>query len=65
MPRPDMLSDQPTTEFAATVKKKTDKAVLLDFGDAEHWIPLSQCEWASKDTWRLTDWIARQKELIE
>lgn len=27
------------------IKQETDKAVLVDFGDCEHWIPKSCCEY--------------------
>jgi hypothetical protein len=58
------LADEgPCTEFAGKLVKQTDKAFQIDFGTGIHWIPKSQAEWAGKDTWLLTDWIAEQKEL--
>ena len=61
-----MLDDTgPTIEFAGKLLKQTDKAFQIDFGDAIHWIPKSQCEWSGKDTWLLTKWIAEQKELSQ
>jgi hypothetical protein len=60
-----MALDGGITEFSAKLLRQTDKAFELDFGDAIHWIPKSQAEWSGKDTWTLTNWIARQKELIE
>lgn len=53
----------PCTEFAGKLLKTSERAFQIDFGTAIHWIPKSQCEWAGKDTWLLTDWIVQQKEL--
>lgn len=59
-----MLSDEhPTIEFAGKLLKQSDKAYQIDFGDTIEWVPKSQCEWAGKDTWLLTKWIAEQKGL--
>lgn len=51
-----------------TVKKVTDKAMLLAFDDEEHWIPISQIsdpndyEEGDEDvSISITEWIAGQK----
>lgn len=53
----------PCTEFAGKLLGESPKAFQIDFGTAIHWIPKSQAEWFGRDTWLLTDWIAKQKEL--
>lgn len=61
-----MLDDSgPTIELAGRLISQTDKAFKIDFGDGIHWIPKSQAEYVGRDTWKLTQWIAEQKELTE
>ena len=52
------------------ILKRTDKALLLRVGDAEHWIPLSQIadaddfeEGDENCTVSITDWIANERGL--
>jgi len=61
------LSDTgPCTEFSGKLlDDSTEKAFHIDFDDhGSKWIPKSQCEWIGKNTWLLTDWIAKQKEML-
>lgn len=60
-----LADDHPCTEFSGKLLGQSEKAYRIDFGTAILWIPKSHCEWAGKDTWLLTDWIAQQKELTQ
>jgi hypothetical protein len=40
------------------IKHRTDKAVLVDFGDREEWIPLSLVEAESEETITVPEWKA-------
>jgi hypothetical protein len=52
-----------------TVKKLTEKAALIEYGDEQHWIPLSQIADADElqegdeRTVSITQWLADQKGL--
>lgn len=60
-----MLSDSgKCQEFAGKLVRQTEKAYCIDFGEGPVWVPQSQCEYAGKDTWLLTEWIAKEKGLM-
>jgi predicted RNA-binding protein (virulence factor B family) len=58
-------------EIFGEVKAVTDMAILLDDGDVEVWLPLSQIESETDDyekgdeiTVFIPEWLAEEKELI-
>ncbi len=59
-------------EVAVTVKHQTDKAYLVDTGDADksgnpitQWLPKSQCEYDEADgTMQMPERLAEEKGLI-
>ena len=53
------------------VKRKTDKAILVEHASGQHWLPLSQVADEAENlnagdgpvTVSITEWIAEQKEI--
>lgn len=61
----DIPEDYTTCEYEG-VLKRTDKAILIDFGDKKEWLPLSQVIlWKEKDVKKISmpDWMYKQKGL--
>lgn len=50
-------------DVAGSVKRETEKAWLIDFGDAEVWVPKSQVEIAD-NTVTMPEWLATKHGLI-
>jgi len=57
--------------FTGTVKHKTDAAILISFGDEEHWIPLSLLVTDDDDPtvgdtidFEVPSWFARKEGLL-
>ena len=62
------LDDDMTIAEFYEIKSETEKSVLVDFGDVEHWIPKSVCEYGlDKDTnipiIAIKDWKYKQLNL--
>lgn len=55
------------------IKAVTDKAVLIDFGEEEHWVPLSQIADSDSDEYQagdvadvsITDWFCEKEGLSQ
>lgn len=66
---PMRQSNDNTVDIECTVKRETDKALLIDHGgEAEVWMPKSQIKNVTKNgrtvTLTVTEWIANEKGLI-
>ena len=46
------------------IVKETEKAVLIDFGDEQEWIPRSQMEALEANTVEVAEWLAIEKGLV-
>lgn len=57
------IVDEPHLIIKAVLVRSSEKAWLLQLVESEEevWIPKSQGEWQSADTWAITRWIADQK----
>lgn len=58
-------------EVTCTVVRRTNRAVLVDDGTAEHWLPLSQVDVAMREhetvpiaTVTLPEWLARKCGMV-
>ncbi len=52
-------------DIACKIKAETDKAILIDDGTKEVWLPKSQIELNREDSIvTMPEWLAMEKELI-
>ena len=66
---PMLQSNDNTVDIECTVKRETDKALLIDHGgESEVWMPKSQIKNVAKNgrtvTLTVTEWIANEKGLL-
>ena len=51
-------------DFAAIKKHETDKAILLNDGTKDVWLPKSQVQDNGDGTFTIPAWLAEEKELV-
>jgi len=64
--------DTEMCEVAVTMKRETERAVLINDGDRDHWLPKSQIEAEDGEfpeagvsfTLRVAAWLAKDKGII-
>ena len=56
-----MSRDAKLFDFAAELKHETDKAFLVNDGDADYWLPKQFTENNGDGTFTLPEWLAIEK----
>lgn len=51
-------------DIAVQVKHETEKAILVNDGTEDIWLPKSQCEMNPDGTVTMPEWLAHEKGLI-
>lgn len=58
------MSDPKLFDFAATLKHKTDGALLVTDGTADYWLPKKLTEDNGDGTFTIPEWLAIEKGIV-